>query len=853
MVKKIAPGQVQRSDSWVSRKRRPDTHGGGYGTYGQPPAMTHAAPRRGWSRGTSEPVMMMPPTMPQLGQGVQLQGVPTAHGMAMQALAAQQGAAYNAGGLVLTSTGQLVPAGTHKKPGSGVLAVAGKKTWRYRWQLAPVAVTGAIMAGASIHAPNTLGALVVTGAAAAAAEKWGDPNTGERPWLSLRERRIAWQWAAGASVWVGGVALSVWDPASAFGILALAGMTGRQGYRWLKSRRIRPASPAAAKPELGENTLQLIAAWDNDVRAWAPDPLVGSQVLAAEELDGGTIVLTVQTRANMHAEKAVTDECRRYLERSLQMGIGTVRLEVERDHAGLLKVILTPTRHLEKTSKVWEKPLVHDDGRLPVAVTSDGQLVHVQMWGETGVRHMLIVGSSNAGKSNTYMVVLTPTVLAGHEVMFYLDGKKGTSGAKIAAVMDLVARNPRDWERAIDIAYAVLEAREDRYGAMGIDEFHVGGPDPILSLVLDEGSTIAGKISAGHNKKIEEIAERGRGLGVCLRIGVQRPHLEGFPGGGSARDNVMGANGSIIALRPGGTQSESISLASTGENIDLMALPKGGGWCAIVVEGEIVSREARVLYIPDYALLAKHLKGFIARSLNGSDLAAAGPAYASRTTGRAWLSTMASEKEKHGYADEYGGGAPAVPETAPAGVDMTKPAAERAENGGLSVEVSAELARALGGRGIDAEAVLAILSGLAPATADHQVLVEEDPAEDLDELDVELDDEEPTSSERLADIASYVVHKAQPASQVVARVHGAAAVSAAGAAARMDTVVTQLRLAGARGLTKRELQEALKVSESAVKRYLRDLRNAGVIETVPNKVDAAGRHYFRLAEAAQAA
>jgi hypothetical protein len=826
--------QPRRGESFLTRKKRDQA----------PLPLTHEPVS---SRGRrQDPAMVHPlalPQMPQLGQPARLQGVPTAYGMTMQQLQ------------------QNKPA--EKGTGKDAAKALGNTLWRFRWQLTPFGVTTATVVGAAVQPSYSLAALAITGVAAGAGE-WALVNAPEKPrgrlWLSLKERRIAWTWAAGASMWVSGVTAFGADPASKPGLATLAVLTGFQQFLWLKSRQIRPLhSKAADTEELSEQTKQLIAAWDQQVGMWGPDALKGSTIAAADEIKGGTVVLTVQLRHGVHSRSAVGNQTVQYLEVELGMGVDTVELEPVRENASLLKVTLTPTRELETISRLWEAPTLTDDGLLPMAVTNAGDEISIRVWGETGVRHLLVVGSSNAGKSNALNVVLPPGVLKRREVMFYCDGKGGTSGPKLAPIFDTVAVNREQVRGTFAMFSRIAEARKVRYGAMGIDEFDVhSNPDPIVTLVLEEATTIAAWIGPRLDAALQFFAREGRSLGFRLVICPQRPHLEGFPGGGDVRDQVMGANGSIIALKPGSPESAQISIGSTGEELDLTTLPAGGGWCATAVEGEVTSRKSRVLFLPDYKRLAEHYEGFTPRALEGEDLAAAGPAYAARMTGWAWAEEMVVARRRGNQplgkladliplleARKAAAADAAAVEATGVTVDMTKGSPAGSDGNTLTWS---DVAAILTPDQLDqlriSDAALASVGEVVAGEVIDQVA-------DSDDVDQLAGGEERDPAEELAEeldeIAMYVVGNAPDASDAAERVRGAAKLSAEGKAARHSELLTALAQATpAGGITKAQLVDLLGVHEDTARGYLRELRNAG-------RVQVDKQHRWSLVDQQQAA
>lgn len=557
------------------------------------------------------------------------------------------------------------------KQGSGFGGLARKRAdetrkaaWRYRWQLAPFVATGGLVAGASLDPLTMTGTALAAAAGMALAQHKGPDKINGRTWLSRRERGLVAKWAAAAAAWSGVVTIGM-DPISMPGLMSLAVGTSAQTVCWWMSRQVRPAGEQEAdslEEALSERTKAIEANWPQVVAALGPSGLRGSRLIDIKDLrteEGeltGTSVLTVELRRQVHAHDVVNETTRLWLERELEQGIDTVQLQPDRDHSGRLTIVLTPERHLETTSKLWDGPIITEDGRIPVAVTPAGDLVYIRLWASDGVRHLVMVGSSGSGKTNAYNVMLLPGVLAGKEVLIYVDGKRGTSSPELAPAMDMVALKDNTWGPTIEMVYNVMVAREDRYGDMGISKFDVNGPDPIVALAIDEGHTVKKALTPRQEEMVEEISERGRALGVVLKLGVQRPTADHVPGGMNTRENLMGTAGNVVGLRPGGAVSKSITLSATSADIDLLGLPEGPGWAAILSGGGVMAEKARFVNIPDpkdhpegIDLLAKHMpEDFVPDPLRGADAIAAGETYRTRTTGAMWLARMAARRAEEG-------------------------------------------------------------------------------------------------------------------------------------------------------------------------------------------------------------
>ncbi|MFD7161678.1 hypothetical protein ACFV9C_44335 [Kribbella sp. NPDC059898] len=663
----VAPARRTRSSSWITAKAGTRaTQTAVQPVVVQAPAPgsaawlatpgTYTTSRRKKAGRRGEVVQAMPPQLPQLGA-----------------------AATAVPGLVPHPGTELVPVAAPKRPGEDARAAAvavGNWTWHYRWQLAPLAASAVTAAGAATTPVLTLLGLAAVAAAGYVSADKGPDEIGGRRWLSRAERRLLGRWAVGAGVWSAGVWIANaagldWSGGSlAVAAAALGLATGEQVVGWLKSRRIR-RTESEAPAELSAKAIQLRDAWAHAVLT-GPAGLAGSVIVDLEEPEAGTYIAIVQLRADVHAATVVTDEVRHWLERALHMGVDTARVETVREDAGRIRLVLTPERKLERVEKIWPGPVLHDGGRAPVAVGLDGKEVCLRIYNSTGVYHFLLIGSSGSGKSNALNIMLLPTVINRLSVMVYLDGKLGTSSPRLARAMDTVIRKIELFGPAIEMVYRIMISRQERYGDLGEDDFVVSADsDPIIELVLDECNVIKDYLSARHENMLGKIALTGRALGISLKYAGQRGAEVDLPGGMQVRDQMMGTVGNVIGLRPGGTNTQTTTLQSTSEEIDLMALPGGenaGGWCAILLAGKPIGYPARLMFDPKAkSRVDEVLDGFVPRELEGEDRKAAGEFYENRPTGAAWYATQQAKRKARDAQKAGGSGTVAaeVVESAP--------------------------------------------------------------------------------------------------------------------------------------------------------------------------------------------
>ena len=546
-----------------------------------------------------------------------------------------------------------------------------------RWNLTPAAASLGLAAGAAVDPAAVIVATAATSGVAGLIHWKGPDQFRGRTWLSRLERGLIWKWGIGATAWATGVAVGGWEPASVAGVVALGITTGAQSVGWLRSRRIRNESENAGDStddkELSPEAWQLFNAWPETVGQNGPRSLQGSYIVldTLKEPVPGTIAFSVELDESVHAEDAVSTEIRKYLERKLRMGVGTVELEINRDDAGQVRVTLTPGRHLEKVAAIWEGPILREDGTIPLAVTSDGRDVDAGLFNASGVEHAGIFGTTNVGKSYTLAAMVLAGVFNKREVVVYVDGGLGSSAAHLAGACDWYAvSGPEEWAKAIMTVHTVMRSRKERRAKAGISKWRGLDEDiPAITLVIDEATTVKSEIDHLEGKVLEILRE-GRKHGVRVIEVSQDPMGTDLMGGRQAR-GLMAGGGTLIGHRPGDNTANTLAGSGSSEKIDLRALPPEPGWCGIIRMGQVQAARARVRYASEEKVLSA-LEGFEPLSLTGEDRIAAGAAYVGRVRGSHAAAEMRGEIVAPSATPEL------EPTSPPAATDDVPPASSAA-------------------------------------------------------------------------------------------------------------------------------------------------------------------------------
>lgn len=534
-------------------------------------------------------------------------------------------------------TMQLVPVDDGKPrrpdPVAAGIGALGRVGWRHRWQLAPLAAAGAVIAGAAVDPAVAAAALGSVGVVGHLATTGTIPERIRgREFLSVRQRSTVTLWSAGSATWCGWLATTHGAP-DPFALAALAALTGAQCVNWWRGVHVRRPKPA----KLSDRVRYVLEKWPLVADDGAPPPLRASTIVrdTVAEPAPGTITFALQLTG--HAEDAKTDAVRRHLEVKLRQGVGTVHLAVDRDDATLLRVTLAAERHLEKVEAVWEGPVLHEDGTVDLAVTDAGEPIRVATFNEAGVEPAAIVGPMGVGKSNDLSALILPGVLAGLEVVLYIDGGNGTSAAHLAGACDWYAvEGPDEWQAALTAARDIFRARRQRRRLKGLSSWRGRQEkDPILTVVVDESALVRAQYDPRTLRLIDEIALElvriPRKLGGRIIQITQDPMGDEWLGGRKARGMIAGT-GTLIGHRPGDGTAAILSVGSSSTGIDLRALPPEPGWAGVIRRGQVLAERCRIRYARPEQVL-ELLAGHTPRALDGADLEAAGQAYAERVRG----------------------------------------------------------------------------------------------------------------------------------------------------------------------------------------------------------------------------
>jgi DNA segregation ATPase FtsK/SpoIIIE, S-DNA-T family len=393
-------------------------------------------------------------------------------------------------------------------------AAFGRLLFRYRSELAPFTTAAALNLGAlwlhERHRGSWPWVLVATGAAVLLALVRGAPWGATRP----EERAYAAVVTAVAGGWlaVATVRGSWHDPLP--GTLAVA--TLALGVPWWSHRRRR------ARVRV-DRTIQ---AWPDIAEAIG---LAGSRVLSAV-----VDVWGWRARMTLRAGQTVADVIAHVpaIESGLGTRPGAVRVEPDPAHAGRFVMrVLAEDPHAGAIP--WRGPAARSvTDPIELGVFEDATSVRVPMLR----RHVLIGGTTDAGKSGVLNVILGNLVACPDVVLWGIDLKGGMELRPWAPCLARLATTPAEATALLRDAVRVLDARA-RAMSEGAGRTWVPAEQaPALVIVIDEYAELAETAPAAVTHA-ESIARRGRAVAVTLLAATQRPTQKSM-GGGALRSQM---------------------------------------------------------------------------------------------------------------------------------------------------------------------------------------------------------------------------------------------------------------------------------------------------------------------------
>ncbi|MFB8044160.1 transfer protein [Streptomyces hydrogenans] len=228
------------------------------------------------------------------------------------------------------------------------------------------------------------------------------------------------------------------------------------------------------------------------------------------------------------------------------------RIAVETDGSRRALVTIYPTNPLAVMPPPSDEDMLMDAyGRIVVGRYHNGRPARRRLFDpRTGSAvRALTFGTTGAGKSRTVQYILA-CEKRNQIVSWYADLKGGQSAPEARGQVDWLATSQEETILMLRSAFAVAQARQVRYAALGRNAFIIGSPDPLLSVRVDEANRALEKGAPYRDEAtylIKELGRTGRSVGVGMELDAQAGHLEEL--GGSDTLRSMLKEGEVTLLR----------------------------------------------------------------------------------------------------------------------------------------------------------------------------------------------------------------------------------------------------------------------------------------------------------------
>jgi hypothetical protein len=385
-------------------------------------------------------------------------------------------------------------------PDLAVVVIA-RLAWRYRSELAPVAVAAALaVAGAWLHAAQRGAAVPILAGSLAAA--CAVVALGARAGLApLAERAYAGAVLLAAGAWLAlATALGPFTAplplALGIGALVLA-------VPWWAHRRRR----ARVRVE------RTLAAWPDIARAVG---LAGSAVMSAT-----VDVWGWRARFRLARGQTITDVIARIA--AIESGLGTFRGAVRvyptpDDRANRFELrVLDSDPHADAIP--WPGPSIH-------SITEPAELGPFEDATPCRVlflrRHAVFGGSTGSGKSGGLNVVMGNLTACADVVIWAIDLKRGMELGPWTECIDRLATTPEQATALLRDAVAILKGRAAYLADAGRRTWEPSPEMPALVIIIDEYAELSEEAPEAMHYT-DEIARLGRALAVTLIAATQRP------------------------------------------------------------------------------------------------------------------------------------------------------------------------------------------------------------------------------------------------------------------------------------------------------------------------------------------
>lgn len=221
------------------------------------------------------------------------------------------------------------------------------------------------------------------------------------------------------------------------------------------------------------------------------------------------------------------------------LGLPHNSLRVERDgkstNSVILQVVLEDphakgimwTPPVEPTEEGPRLKTLHGGDPFKIGVRADGTEKFLQIFKSGwGARQLLIGGTKGSGKSGLLNLIWTIMSLCDDVVQWGIDLKGGAELGPWEGVFDWIVNDYESALRMIEAAEALVERRGQLLKKYGWKSWKGSPEHPWLLISIDEAASLLGKMDSKQLFRVEEIARKGRAVGVAMAIATQFPTVD---------------------------------------------------------------------------------------------------------------------------------------------------------------------------------------------------------------------------------------------------------------------------------------------------------------------------------------
>lgn len=209
---------------------------------------------------------------------------------------------------------------------------------------------------------------------------------------------------------------------------------------------------------------------------------------------------------------------------ALSVPANGVRITPDRDHADRATMTVVP-KDMLRNPQPWEGPS-HPGGSIAdpivVGVYEDAEPAQFHFPGDKSIQrnasHMAVMGMNGAGKSHGAKIAWTEILTRTDAVLWVCDPVKGRQTLRtVLPYLDWGATTQAESQAMVNCLPAVIQARADKLGDLGYDEWQPGCGLPFLVVWIEESPRLI-----RDSDEMVDAAQTARSAGVALVPSLQR-------------------------------------------------------------------------------------------------------------------------------------------------------------------------------------------------------------------------------------------------------------------------------------------------------------------------------------------